>query len=84
MDGVVVYMHLPDHRLAEEPRHFPKAAAKRYKPLIVAGGAPVRRENRRRCEEPAMFEVPVHEVLRQKLIYPGASLVAGERPYVVG
>jgi hypothetical protein len=84
MDGVVVDMHLPDHRLAEEPRHFPNAAAERHKPLIVAGGAPVRREDRRRREEPAVLEVPRHEVLREKLVYPGASLVAGERPYVVG
>lgn len=84
MDGVVVDMHLPDHRLAEEPGHFSEATAERYKPLIVAGGAPVRRKDRRRREEPAMLEVPRHEVLGQKLVYSGAWLVGGERPYVVG
>ena len=84
MDGVVVDMHLPDHPLVEEPRHFPQAGAERHKPLVVVGGAPVRCEDRRRCEEPAMLEVPRHEVLRQKLVYAGASLVAGERPDVVG
>jgi hypothetical protein len=31
-----------------------------------------------------VLEVPRDEVQCQKLVYPGASLVAGERPYVVG
>ena len=64
MEGVVVRMYLPVHRLAEETRHFPKAAAESHKPLIVAGCAPVRRNDGRRREEPAMLEVPRHEVLR--------------------
>ena len=71
MDGVVVGMHLPDHRLAEEARHFPEAAAERHKPLIVAGGAPVRREDRRRCEEPAMLEIPVSRSTAPETGLPG-------------
>jgi len=64
-------MHLPDHRLAEEPRHLTEAAAERHEPLIVAWRSPVRCEDRRRREEPDMLEVPRYEVLRQKLDYSG-------------
>ena len=76
-------MHLPDHRLAEEPRHLTEAAAERHEPLIVAWRSPVRCEDRRRREEPDMLEVPRYEVLRQKLVYSGASLVSGKGPDVV-
>src|SRR5271166_3270801 len=56
--------------------NFANSAANRQSPTLVAGGLPVRRNDRRRGDIPAMAEVVVNEWLDKKRVH---ALVAPPR-----
>lgn len=68
MDRVVVCIDLPDQGLSNEPAHLTEATTKWHKRLIVVGRTPVRGNDRRCSQEPAVLHVIGDEVLRQKLV----------------
>ena len=84
MDHVVICVQLPDQRLCTNPCDFPEAAAERHKPSVVVGRKPVRGDDGRRGQEPAMLHVVGNEILSQELVHVAALFVTGKRPYVVG
>lgn len=51
---------------------------------VVSRRHPVRREDRRLCQEPTFVQVVVDEVLSQELIHERAAPVAADGPNIIG
>jgi hypothetical protein len=77
---VVEALELGLHRLAADFEDLAEAAAERHGPGVVTVRLPVRRDDRRGHQIPAVRHVVVDERPDQQVAHVLAVAVAGERP----
>src|ERR1700685_158671 len=85
MDGISVELCGDVHRLEFDLHDSSHSAAKGHCPDAAARRSPVRGDNRRGGEVPALLHVVVDEPLEEELVYRRLIEIGmtGDRPYIV-
>ena len=83
MSDIVITGDICAHRLVADFEYAPKTATYRDRPLLTRRCQPVRCDDRRRSEIPAVGKIIVDERLREKFIHSREQRIAANSPLIV-
>jgi len=81
-NDIVERLNVGIHRLATEVHNLAASATQRYSPLIPRGRFPIRGDDGRAGQIPAVREIVVDKWLRQELVHPFSIFLTPNRGHV--